>query len=136
MLRRFSFPQADDLVDREFVSILAEMERRSSWLDDRFRVPWTNIRFGIDPIVGMIPVVGDLVMAGVSLHLVAQARRLGADSKLLRRMLSNVGVDVLLGLLPFVGVVLDLFFRANNQNMKLLIEAIRTERGRDAAADR
>ena len=100
------------------------VDRAATLLDGRYRVPFTRIRFGWDAIVGLLPVVGDLVMAAVSLHLVMCARQLGADQRLTFRMIGNVLFDALVGAVPIVGTLLDVLFRANERNLKLLLDHI------------
>jgi hypothetical protein len=114
----------------------ARLDELGHWavmLDSRFRIPWTGIRFGWDPVTGLVPIVGDLVMATVALRLVLLARRLGADRKLLLRMLGNVVTDTTLGAIPIVGPLFDIGYRANLRNLKLITDDI--ERRRRLPAD-
>lgn len=89
-------------------------------LDNAFRIPGTQIRFGLDPLIGLIPGVGDALGAGISGYLIVAAARHGAPRSVLFRMLVNVAVDLLLGLTPLVGDALDVGWRANARNARLL----------------
>jgi hypothetical protein len=125
---RYAIPSAQDPVDPEYLWLLQDLERKSFLLDSRYLIPYTRVRFGWDAIVGLLPVVGDVVTTAVSLHLVHCARRLGADSRVASRMVLNVAVDALLGAIPIVGTVFDVYFRANERNLRLLLDHIERHR--------
>jgi hypothetical protein len=126
--REPSIPAVGDAVPVEYLRLLDAFDRRADWLDSRFRIPGTNIRFGWDPVVGLVPVAGDIVMAAIALQLVEQARRLGAGRSMLARMAFNVAIDFVAGSVPVVGPIFDLFFRANLRNLKLLTDEIQRQR--------
>lgn len=90
------------------------------WLDDLVRVPGTRFGIGLDPLLGLVPVVGDAISGFVSLSVLAVARRRGVPSVVLARMLLNVGIDTLVGMVPVVGDVFDVVWRANIRNLALL----------------
>lgn len=117
-------PVAGEPVPAEYVARLDRLDRLADFLDSRYRIPGTSIRFGWDPIVGLVPVVGDLIMAVAGLQVIDQARRLGADRQLLMRMALNLCIDLLVGSVPVVGPIFDLFFRSNLRNLKLLTDEI------------
>ena len=98
----------------------ARLDALSKLLDVAFVLPGTNIRYGIDGLVGLIPVVGDLLTSAISLWIVREARALGAPKHVVARMLGNVALDGVVGLVPFVGDAFDVMFRANIRNMRLL----------------
>ncbi len=108
----------------EFAERFGYVDRVAILLDAQYRVPFTRIRFGWDAIVGLLPVVGDLATAAVSLHLVMRARQLGADDRLTFRMVLNVLLDALVGAVPIIGTIFDVLFRANLRNLKLLLDQI------------
>jgi len=89
-------------------------------MDGAFVLPGTTIRFGLDGIVGLIPVAGDMIAGLVSTYLVWEARQLGAPSWFIARMLGNVLLDTAIGSVPVVGNAFDVVFRANLKNMALL----------------
>lgn len=98
-------------------------------LDSQFTVPGTTIKFGWDAIMGLIPVVGDTVSMGLGSLIVVDAVRLGARKRVVGKMLWNLGVDWVLGLVPVVDVVADVWYKANTKNAVLLREE--WERKRD-----
>ncbi len=89
-------------------------------LDTKYHVPGTPIRFGFDAIVGLVPVVGDSATLLIGLYPVLEAVRAGARKRTLAKMLANLGIDWLLGLVPLVDLVLDVAFKANTRNLRLL----------------
>lgn len=93
-------------------------------LDDAIRVPGTNRRIGIDPIVGVLPVAGDAVMAALSGYIVVEALRLGAPRETVARMVGNVLVDFLGGSIPLIGDLFDATYKANVRNVELLEDAL------------
>ena len=125
---RYTIPRAQDPVDPEYLRLFRDLDRMATLLDSKYRVPYTQVRFGWDPIVGLLPIVGDLAAAAVSLHLVRRAHILGADSSLASRMVLNVLVDTLLGAVPIIGTIFDIYFRANERNLQLLVDSIERHR--------
>lgn len=98
------------------VSVLADL------LDDSIRVPGTNYRVGIDPILGILPGAGDAVATIVSLYIVFEAFRADVPQSTLVRMLAYVAVDAVVGSIPVLGVVFDALWKANEWNARLLAE--------------
>lgn len=92
----------------------------SKVLDEAVRVPGTNFRVGIDPILGIVPGAGDTVAAALSLYPVAEAYRLDAPPKLIAKMLSLIAVDYVIGSVPVAGTVFDAFWKANEWNARSL----------------
>ena len=99
---------------------LARLEALAKLLDVAFILPGTNIRYGIDGLIGLIPVVGDILTTAISLWVVREARALGAPWHITARMLGNVALDGAVGLVPLAGDAFDVMFRANVRNMRLL----------------
>jgi hypothetical protein len=89
-------------------------------LDSAFRVPGTRFRFGLDPILGLIPGVGDAVGALFGGYVILLALRAGAPAPVLFRMAMNVGLDALLGAVPLLGDVVDAGWKANTRNLALV----------------
>jgi len=101
------------------------------WLDERFRIPGTNIRIGIDGLAGLVPGIGDAATTLIALYIVAEAYRLGLPPRAIARMLTNVGLDFMLGSIPLLGDIFDVAFKANRRNVRLLLEQLeRLERDR------
>ncbi|SMO36717.1 DUF4112 domain-containing protein [Gracilimonas mengyeensis] len=89
-------------------------------LDSRFTIPGTEIRFGIDPLIGLITGYGDLAGAALSVYFMYFATRLGAQSGVLIRMFVNVLADLAIGVIPVLGDLFDVGWKANIRNAKLL----------------
>jgi len=99
---------------------LARLEALAKLLDVAFIVPGTNIRYGIDGLIGLVPVIGDIITTAISLWLVREARALGAPWHVTARMLGNVALDGVIGVVPVVGDAFDVMFRANIRNVRML----------------
>ena len=99
---------------------LARLDALSKLLDIAFIVPGTKIRYGIDGLIGLIPIVGDIITTAISLWVVREARALGAPWYLTTRMLGNVALDGVVGLVPIAGDAFDVMFRANVRNVRML----------------
>ena len=99
---------------------MARLDALSKLLDVAFIVPGTNIRYGIDGLIGLIPVIGDIITTAISLWLVREARALGAPWHITARMLANVAVDGVVGMVPLAGDAFDVMFRANVRNVRML----------------
>ena len=99
---------------------LARLDRYATLMDARFRVPGTRIRFGLDPIIGLLPGIGDALGLALSLYVVVEAIRLGVSKRVLFSMLRNVGLEALVGVVPVLGDVFDIGFKANLRNAALL----------------
>jgi hypothetical protein len=99
---------------------LARLEVLAKLLDVAFILPGTKVRYGIDGIIRLIPVIGDLFATAFSLWLVREARALGAPWHVTARMLGNVAVDGVVGMVPLAGDAFDVLFRANMRNVRLL----------------
>jgi len=99
---------------------LARLDAIAKLLDVAFVLPGTNIRYGIDGIIRLVPVVGDLIASAFSLWLVREARSLGAPWHVTARMLANVALEGTVGMIPIAGDAFDVMFRANIRNMKML----------------
>jgi hypothetical protein len=89
-------------------------------MDDAITIPGTNIRIGLDPLIGLIPGVGDVTGAAINGWIIVTAGRLGASPAVLARMLANAGIDALFGAIPFLGDLFDFGFKAHRRNLKVL----------------
>ena len=99
---------------------LLQAQTLANLTDSKVRIPVLGIRLGLDFLVGLIPVVGDIIMVGVSLSIIAMAKSMQVPKELRIAMLKNIGVDFLLGLIPFVGDVVDLFYKSNQKNVRIM----------------
>jgi hypothetical protein len=99
---------------------IARLDALASLLDTAFVFPGTNVRFGFDAMIGLIPGVGDAITTLMSLYIVREARELGAPRHLIARMLVNVALDGVVGAVPLLGDAFDVMWCANRRNMALL----------------
>lgn len=113
----FSFDLSGPLSREERI---ARIDALATLFDTAFVIPGTQIRFGIDALIRLIPGIGDVITTGLCLYIVNEARALGAPPLLIARMLANVAVDGLVGAVPLVGDAFDVAFRANRRNVALL----------------
>jgi hypothetical protein len=95
------------------------LERYADWLDTKFRIPGTQITFGLDFIMGLIPGVGDAFGVLLSTGLLLMMIRKGASGRAVALMVLNVLIDGLVGMIPVIGDVFDLFFKANKRNLNI-----------------
>jgi len=93
-------------------------------LDSAAGVPGTGIRFGLDPVLGLIPGLGDVAGAALSGYLVLLGARLGAPRAVVARMVLNVGIDAVVGAVPVLGDLFDVAWKANTRNLALLDRAL------------
>jgi hypothetical protein len=108
---------------------VARLDALATLLDTAFIIPGTNVRFGLDALIGLVPGIGDAITTAMSLWIVHEAHQLGAPGHLIARMLGNVALDGVVGAVPIIGDALDVVWRANRRNMRILREWIdRAER--------
>lgn len=96
-------------------------------LDEGIRVPGIGYRIGVDPLLGILPGAGDLLSGGFSLYLVLEAARLGVSYATLLKMIANIFVDVVGGIIPVVGNIFDATWKANKRNFGLVLNDLATE---------
>jgi hypothetical protein len=95
------------------------IERVTHALDELVGIPGTPVKVGLDPIVGLIPVVGDVISGIVGTWVIAEAARFGIPRIVIARMTVNLVVDLAIGLIPFLGDLYDIAFRSNSRNLAL-----------------
>lgn len=105
---------------RDPQSVRRRLDSMEHLLEGLVRLPGTNKRLGLDVILDFIPVGGSVVAAAMGAWLAWEARNLGVSRGTVVRMAGNIGFDMLLGAIPFVGAIPDFFFRSNTRNMKLV----------------
>ena len=101
-------------------SVRQRVEAMEKLLERLFVIPGTKREVGLDVILDLVPIVGDIAAAALGTYIVWEARNLGMSKVQITRMAGNVGVDWLLGLIPFVGAIPDFFFRSNTRNLKII----------------
>ncbi len=99
---------------------MVRVRRVARLLDSALRVPGTNIRFGLDAVIGLVPGLGDMAGAALAGYLVLLAGRLGAPPAVVLRMLGNIAVDAVAGAVPVLGDLFDVGWKANTRNVELL----------------
>ena len=107
-------------VSRDPQAVRNRVEAMEKVLERAFVIPGINRPIGVDSIVGLIPVVGDIATALMGAYIVWEARNLGMTKLQLTRMAANVGIDTALGAIPFAGDVFDFFWRSNTKNLKII----------------
>ena len=95
------------------------IERVTHALDELIGIPGTSVKVGLDPIVGLIPVVGDAIAGIVGAWVIAEAARFGIPRIVIARMVVNLVVDLAIGPIPFLGDLYDVVFRSNSRNLAL-----------------
>lgn len=119
-----SSPGAFEALDR--------LKRLERLLDRQFSIG--GIQFGIDSVIGLVPVLGDFITGVMGFYLIQEAKRLGVSRWTKARMYTNWGVDVTVGAIPVVGDLFDLAFKSNTKNIKLLIADIERQERKIAKA--
>lgn len=105
---------------RDPASIRQRIEILERLLEGLVAIPGTRQRLGLDAILGLVPVIGDIGGAMLGAWIVWEARNLGLSKFQLARMTANVGIDTAIGIVPFVGDAFDLFFRSNSRNLRII----------------
>ncbi|HEX8378222.1 MAG TPA: DUF4112 domain-containing protein [Pedobacter sp.] len=98
------------------------VEQIAYLLDERFRIPGTNFRFGLDPILNFIPIAGDLSGFALSSALILTMAKNGASGKIVALMAVNAMLDLVIGAIPILGQIFDFTYKANSKNIRLLKE--------------
>jgi hypothetical protein len=111
------------------------MDRMEYLLERAIRIPGTDKRLGLDVILDFVPVGGSVVAAGMGSWIAWEARNLGVSKWTVAKMGANIGVDMLLGAIPFVGAIPDYFFRSNTRNLRLLRRWMDEHPAAEGAAD-
>lgn len=106
---------------------LQRLEKLAYSLENLVPIPGTDLRFGLDAMLGLIPIVGDLLPLIPGAYIVKSAQDLGAPRRMLIRMGLNLGVDVVIGLVPGIGDLFDVAWNANTRNVRLLRRHLETQ---------
>jgi len=113
-------PSPIETVDPLTEKQIAELDRLARLLDSQWRIPGTSIRLGADAVAGLIPGVGDVGAGLVSAYLIYRASQFGVPKSVLAVMVGNVVLDTVVGAIPLAGSIFDLFYKANNRNIRHL----------------
>ncbi|MEJ7778275.1 MAG: DUF4112 domain-containing protein [Daejeonella sp.] len=109
-------------MQKPITSKLKWVERASHLMDEQFRLPGTNFRFGLDPIINLIPIAGDLGGFAVSTVLLLTMAKHGVSRKVLLLMTLNIVLDSTIGAIPIIGHIFDFAYKSNSRNIRLLKE--------------
>lgn len=115
-----TWSEEQDELRAQRVAALARLDSLATFLDAEWRIPGTNVRFGVDPVISLVPVAGDIAGGLMAAYVIHQAARHGAPRKLVLQMMMNVGLDVVVGSVPIAGTVFDVLFKASKRNVRLL----------------
>lgn len=108
--------------DQDQIPKMQWVSRLSYLMDKQFRFPGTNFRFGLDPVLNLIPIAGDMAGLLISGGLLLALVRKGASNKVVVLMTLNILLDAIIGAIPVIGQIFDFFFKANSRNIKLMKE--------------
>lgn len=120
--------EIDYPIDDVSASEMKYLKKFANLLDSKFRIPGTDITFGIDPLLGLIPWLGDIIGYIFSALLLFAAFRKGVRGEILLKMLGNIGLDALVGMIPVLGTIFDFAYKANDRNYKLLNEFVEEDK--------
>lgn len=114
-------PMAIDLpIGGDPASVRRRLEALEMVLERSFVIPGINRQVGLDAVIGLVPVVGDILAAAIGSYLVWEARNLGLPKWKIARMVGNLGFDTAIGAVPLLGDAFDLFFRSNSRNLRIV----------------
>ncbi|MBQ4857984.1 DUF4112 domain-containing protein [Pseudoalteromonas sp. MMG007] len=99
---------------------IARLERFSKLTDSSIGIPFTKFNIGLEAVIGLIPVIGDAAGLILSSYVLVEAQRLGVSKRIKSKMIINMLIDFVGGLVPFFGDIFDAFFKANTRNTRLL----------------
>lgn len=105
---------------RDPSSVRRRIEAMEQLLERSFTVPGTKFPVGLDFLIGLIPVVGDIVTTAMGAYIVWEARNLGMSKFQLARMSANIGIDTVIGMVPLAGDAFDLVWRSNSKNLRII----------------
>ena len=112
-----------DALDAASAAARLKRLRTIAWaVDGLFRLPGTKFRFGLNSVIGLTPAAGDVMLAGISLYIVNEARKIGLPKDKIARMLANIGVEAAAGAVPLLGNLFDMGFKANLRNIAIIEE--------------
>jgi hypothetical protein len=119
----------------ERLATLNRIRKLSRLMDSAIRIPGTNFRIGIDPIIGLVPGAGDLIDTGFSAYLIFLAARFRLPANILGWMIFNIGLEAIVGSVPLLGDLFDAFFKSNIRNLALLEQHLQTTEPELSEAD-
>lgn len=113
---------------------VARLDALAKLMDSAIAVPGTRLRIGLDSVIGLVPGIGDIASALISSYIIWEARQLGVPRWKIARMIANTALDTTVGAIPVVGDVLDVFYKSNRRNLKILRDHLDREGAKDTRA--
>ncbi len=126
-LKKKDYSGEKKIIDNSLEEKLKSLKRMAHLLDDCIKVPGTDWKIGVDGIVGLIPVIGDITTGCFSAYIIYQARNFNIPKKTLLKMIWNASLDIGIGFIPILGDQFDLYWKANLANVNLLIAHVENE---------
>ncbi len=123
-------------IGRDPASVRQRVTAIEKLLERSFTIPGTRQTVGLDALIGLIPVGGDIIGAVMGLYMIWEARNIGMSRSAMVRMVGNVGFDWLIGLIPGVGDVADFFYRSNSRNLRIIKRHLDKHHPATATVDR
>lgn len=114
---------------------LVRLKLLSKRLDNNFIIPGTKYKIGLDPIIGAVPVIGDLIGALLSTYIMYSGIKMGVSRSIVAQMATNIALDFAIGWIPIIGDIFDIIWKANQRNVKLIEESIVVEEKESATAN-
>jgi hypothetical protein len=112
----------EEIIERNEEKLL-RLKLLSERLDELTKIPGTNQKVGIDAIIGLIPILGDLIGAVFSTYIMYSGIKMGVSSKVVTKMAANIGIEFIIGSFPIIGDIFDILWKANKRNVELIEEA-------------
>ena len=103
---------------------LIRLKLLSKRLDNNFTIPGTKAKIGLDPIMGAIPIIGDLIGALLSTYIMYSGIKMGVPRSVVAQMATNIALDFTIGWIPIIGDIFDIIWKSNKRNVKLIEEAM------------
>ena len=112
----------EEIIERNEEKLL-RLKLLSERLDELTKIPGTNQKIGIDAIIGLIPILGDLIGAVFSTYIMYSGIKMGVSSKVVTKMAANIGIEFIIGSFPIIGDIFDILWKANKRNVELIEDA-------------
>lgn len=119
-----------EMVGQAMPKEIEHAEKLARLMDDQFRIPLINYRFGLDPLIGLIPWLGDVVSFTISVLIIKALINSGFPKKLIGKLVWNIVLDLLIGAIPLAGDIWDFFFKANRKNLKIARQHFESQSGK------
>lgn len=120
-------PSYNRLVTMKQTTPIEKLNSLADWMDSKFKIPGTNIRFGLDSLFGLIPGIGDTVTLASTIYILGHAQSINAPWHIKARIIWNGFIDWIVGLVPLIGDIFDIGWKSNRRNVKLLQEHIEAQ---------